>query len=95
MKALCLSLVMASLVLSPAAFAKSKENQTNKQGVALLKQALNSVAITASSDGPPARTVDNDQGDDHANAGAILRVCSKETPAARRSAICPVSASPE
>lgn len=94
MKALYSSLIMASLLVSPAV-AKSKRDQSNKQGIALLKQALDSVAIAANSAGPPAKTEDRDQGDDHANPGAILRVCNKDTPAARRSAICPVSVSPQ
>ena len=96
MKALTLGVVMVSLALSPAAAAKNKRDQSSsRQGIALLQQALNSVAVTAQSSGPPARTEDKDQGDDHANAGAILRVCSMDTPAARRSAICPVSLSPQ
>ena len=96
MKALTLGVVMASLLLSPAALAQSKRNQSSsQQGIALLTRALNNVATTAQSSGPPARTEDRDMGDDHANAGAILRVCSKDTPAARRSAICPVSLSPQ
>ena len=60
----------------------------------MLDKALTTVAITATSAGPPAKTVDKDQGDEHANPRAILRVCGKDTPAARRSAICPVGASP-
>ena len=95
MKALSLSLVIASLVVVPAALAKGKPDQSSTQGIGLLRQALNTVAATAQSSGPPAKTEDKDQGDDHANAGAILRVCSKDTPAARRSAICPVSVSPD
>ena len=41
------------------------------------------------------RKVDPDQGDDHASARAIAVVCSKDTPAARRSAICPTPVSAE
>lgn len=96
MKVLTLGVVTASLLLSPAAIAKGERDQSSsRQGSALLTRALNNVATITQSSGPPARTEDRDQGDDHANAGAILRVCSKDTPAARRSAICPVSVSPE
>lgn len=93
MKALYLSMVIGSLVLAPAAMAKGKEDQSAKQGIGLLQKALASVVATASA--PPAKTVDNDQGDDNANPGAILRVCNKDTPAARRAAICPVGGSPD
>ena len=92
MKALSLSIVMASLVVAPAAVAKGKDDQSAKQGIGLLQKALASVAASASA--PPAKTADNDQGDDHANPGAILKVCNKDTPAARRAAICPVGGSP-
>lgn len=95
MRMLFLGLTIWSLVLAPAAVAKGKGNQSNKQGIHLLREALNSVATTLGTSGPPVKTADKDQGDDHANPGAILRVCSKDTPAARRSAICPVSVSPE
>jgi hypothetical protein len=96
MKVLTLGVVTASLLLTPAAVAKGKRDQSSsQQGIAVLTQALNNVATTTQSSGPPARTEDRDQGDDHANAGAILQVCSKDTPAARRSAICPVSLSPQ
>ncbi|MFL6756838.1 MAG: hypothetical protein ACJ8EG_04605 [Sphingomicrobium sp.] len=44
--------------------------------------------------GQTTRPVDPDQGDDHASPRAIAVVCSKNTPAARRSAICPVPISP-
>jgi hypothetical protein len=93
MKSLFLSIATASLVLAPAAMAKGKAGQSAKPSATLLKQALASVAATAQS-GPPAKTSDGDQGDDHANPNAILKVCNKDTPAARRAAICPVSGSP-
>jgi hypothetical protein len=93
MKSLFLSIVMASLVLAPATAAKSKPGQAAKPSADLLKQALAAVAATAQS-GPPAKTTDGDQGDDHANPNAILKVCTKDTPAARRAAICPVGGSP-
>jgi len=41
------------------------------------------------------KPADPDQGDDHAAAIAIQRVCNKDGPAAEHSAICPVPISPE
>ena len=98
MKALGLSIIATSLVIGSAALAKN-DNPSN-QGVGHLKQALSAVAATANSQGPKPPEhfnpkVDSDQGDDHANPGAILRVCSKDTPAAHRSAICPTGVSPD
>ena len=83
------------LVLSIATgtVAPAKGKQDKPPPSSELRQALNAVA-TAASD-VPAKTEDKDQGDDHANPGAILRVCSKTTPAARRSAICPIGVSPD
>lgn len=90
MRALAVSILIASLASGTAALAK------NPDSVAQLNQALAAVAATAAqSSGPPARTEDHDQGDDHASPTAILKVCSKDTPAARRSAICPVGVSPD
>ena len=95
MKALNLSLLIASLAIGSAVTAKDRPVQSADTGKAQLRQALGAFAIAAQSSGPPAKTVDKDQGDDHANPRAILRVCSKDTPAARRSAICPIGVSPE
>jgi hypothetical protein len=60
-----------------------------------LTAALN--AMVGESAIPPGQTrrFDRDQGDDHASARAIFLVCNSHTPAARRSAICPVPASPD
>ena len=99
MKGLGLSAVVASLVIVPAALAKNPENKSD-QGIGQLKRALAAVATAAYPQGPKSPDqfnpkVDRDQGDDHANPGAILRVCSKQTPAAQRAAICPVGISPD
>lgn len=56
-----------------------------------LRSALHSMV---SPPGQSKRPVDPDQGDDHASPVAIDRVCTKDTPAARRSAICPTPVSP-
>ena len=97
MKALGLSIIATSLVIGSAALAK---NDQSNQGVGQLKQALGAVAAAADPQGPKPQDhfnpkVDRDQGDDHANPRAILRVCSKGTPAAHRSAICPTGVSPD
>ena len=99
MKALGLSISAASLAIGPAAFAKNSQNQSN-QGIGQLKQALSAVAATADAQGPKPPDhfnpkTDRDQGDDNANPRAILRVCSKDTPAAHRAAICPTGVSPD
>ena len=93
MKALYLGILMTSLTIGSAATAKGRSAARN----APLSKALAVVAssVAQAGQGQDSRKVDPDQGDDHANAGAILMVCRKETPAARRSAICPVSVSPE
>lgn len=80
MKVLAVGILAASLA-SGAALAAGPPS-----GIAQLNQALAAVAAT---------TVDHDQGDDHANPNAILKVCNKDTPAAQRAAICPVGVSPE
>lgn len=92
-------LVTASMAASVPALAKPAD-QSKTQGVAQLKQALGAVAATVNTQGPKGPDhfnpkVDRDQGDDHANPGAILKVCSKDTPAAHRSAICPTGVSPD
>ncbi len=81
MKALAVTILVASIAGGTTALAKAQPS-----GVAQLNQALAAVAASA---------VDHDQGDDHASPTAILKVCGKDTPAAERSAICPVGVSPE
>jgi len=100
MNALGVSILIAAVATSGAALAKQKPNSPAQQNAVQLQHALSAVAATANSSGPPPPEhfnpkADNDQGDDHANPGAILKVCSKDTPAAHRSAICPVGVSPQ
>lgn len=65
-----------------------------KDGTAALKKGLDSIRLASLPPGqgtPPGqekRKVDPDQGDDNASLTAIQIVCNKDTPAARRSAIC-------
>ena len=99
MKALFASIAVASLVVGSAAFAKPSD-QSNGQALGHLKQALTTVAASTTPQGPPPpehfnpKQNTNSQGAAHANPGAILRVCSKATPAAHRAAICQVGVSP-
>jgi hypothetical protein len=71
---------------SAAALAKGPaKDAPGQKPDATLAKALNA-AVT-----PPGHTkekVDRDQGDDHASDRAREVVCSKDTPAAHRSAIC-------
>lgn len=99
MKVRGVTIVLASLAIGSAAIAKNPQNRSD-QGNAHLKQALSAVAATANAQGPKPPDhfkpkFDRDQGDDHANPRAILKVCSKDTPAAHRSAICPAGISPD
>lgn len=92
-------LVIASMAAGTPALAKPAD-RSNAQNVTQLKQALNEVAASANAQGPKPPDhfkpkTDNDQGDDNANPRAILKVCSKDTPAAHRSAICPTGVSPD
>jgi hypothetical protein len=98
MKALAMSLLIATAVTSSAAIAKDQAKQS--PSTVQLERALSAVAATVNSQDPPPPEhfnpkTDKDQGDDHANPGAIAKVCSKNTPAAHRSAICPVGVSPQ
>ena len=97
MKARSLGLfLIATIATASMTSAQSRGDRQSTRSHVQLQRALGAVATAIqSTTTPPARTEDKDQGDDHANAGAILRVCSKTTPAARRAAICPVGVSPD
>ncbi|HEY0630235.1 MAG TPA: hypothetical protein VGD23_12995 [Sphingomicrobium sp.] len=97
MNGLTVSILAAAMAIGPAALAKE---QPNKQGADPLKQALGAVAAAADARGPKPPEYfnpknNNGQGAEHANPRAILRVCSKDTPAAHRAAICEVGVSPD
>lgn len=72
----------------------------SKDGTEVLKKGLDTMRLAATPPGqgtPPGqvnRPVDPDQGDDNASLTAIQIVCNKDTPAARRSAICQQPISP-
>ena len=75
-----------------AAYAQSG-NETSGGGQDELIDTLNALAngLGNGSDSPPGqdrRPNDPDMGDDNAAREAILTVCTKDTPAADRSAIC-------
>lgn len=61
------------------------------QGPDVLLKALESMNNGSAPPGQSRRPVDPDQGDDNAPLRAIAEVCTKDTPAAQRSAICPGS----
>jgi hypothetical protein len=62
---------------------------TSAQRAAVIQDALRSTAaLSANSPEASRRPQDGDQGDDSAAALAKLRVCTKDTPASQRSAIC-------
>ena len=98
MKALTVSIVAAAMALGPAAFAK---DQPGKQNSSHLKDALAAVVAVADPQGPKPpdhfkpKNNDNSQGAENANPRAILNVCSKDTPAAHRAAICRTGVSPD
>jgi len=96
MKALSISILIASLMAGGTAIAKDRGA---KDSVAPLSKALSTIAATATAQGPKPEDHfkpknSNGQGPAHANPEAILRVCSKDTPAAHRAAICAEGASP-
>lgn len=97
MKALASTLAVMLIVAGgTSAQAKNSSNSSgnsNGKQAQILKSGLDAM-VASSSGGPPPKTVDNDQGDDHASDRAKDVVCNKDTPAARRSAICPVPVSP-
>jgi hypothetical protein len=92
-----LSIGFASLLLvTSGALAATKHSPKQRGDVAFLQRGLGVVATQAQISASPApKTTDNDQGDDHANPRAIERVCNHDNPSAQRSAICPVSISPD
>jgi hypothetical protein len=84
---LAVATVIGAMTSSSIALAAKPAKTPQQQALASLTRTAS--AIVLAQEGPPARTVDRDQGDDHASLTAITKVCSKDTPAARRAAICP------
>jgi hypothetical protein len=93
MKAIAAILLISLTTAATSAAAREPPNKSDAQAATDLRHALGAMASAHSA--PPAKSVDRDRGDDNAAARAIQVVCSKETPAARRSAICPAPVSPD
>ena len=91
MKALSSALVIC-LTVSASDAGLAQAPADSKAAGQEFKKVLS--AIMAQAQSPAAKTKDNDQGDDRASDRAKIEVCTKDTPAARRSAICPVPVSP-
>lgn len=81
-------ILMAGVGTSVQAKDSKPSPAPSKSGMAALQKGLDSIRVAASPPGQSTRPVDPDQGDDHASLTAIQMVCSKDTPAAQRSAIC-------
>jgi hypothetical protein len=93
-KALASTLALALSVCGVTSAQAKDQPKPQANAAQILKSGLNAMVAQASSTHPPPKTVDKDQGDDHASDRAKDVVCNKDTPAARRSAICPVPVSP-
>lgn len=95
MNALPVSLALSLLIAGTSVQAKDQKPASGpaKTATADLKKGLDAMIASASPPGQ-ANRADGDQGDDHASERAIQVVCSKDTPAAQRSAICPRPISP-
>ena len=87
LRLLTTSTFIASLVLPIVSASAAPPKQQNAQHA--LKSAVNAMVQPASPPGQSKRPQDPDQGDDNASDTAIFKVCTKDTPAARRAAICP------
>ena len=92
-KILTAAFVLAAVTASAApGIAKDPPKPANAEAVTDLRAAMDAMVATKSMPVVQlAKTSDPDQGDDHASDRAIDVVCSKDNPAAERSAICPVS----
>jgi len=84
------------LIGATATVGKPPESKSNKSDQ-ILVAGMHAVALSASDEakGPPPKTEDHDQGDDHASDRAIFKVCNHDNPSARRSAICNPQVSPD
>lgn len=94
MKALASAMALALITIGATDAQAKSSPKSNGAEAQILKNGLDAMVAVASNGGPPPKTVDKDQGDDHASDRAKDVVCNKDTPAARRSAICPVPVSP-
>ena len=93
MNVLPASLALMLLIVGTSVQAKDQKVASGPAKTFDLKKGLDAMIASASPPGQANRT-DRDQGDDHASDRAIQVVCTKDTPAAQRSAICPRPISP-
>ncbi len=84
-------LLISSVALGTTSVAAAPPPAAPPSPTEALRSALHSMVTPP---GQSKRPVDPDQGDDHASIVAIDHVCTKHTPAAQRSAICPTPVSP-
>ena len=96
MKILTAAFVLAAATASAApGIARDPPRPGSAEAADDLRVALDAMVDTqAVPPGHAGQKVDRDQGDDHASDRAIAVVCSKNNPAAERSAICPTPVSP-
>ena len=89
---LSIALIIAfGMTIPTAAASKSAASQNPP---AALDKALKVMAPAAAPPGQTKKKPEHDQGDENASDRAKERVCTKNTPAAQRSAICPRPNSP-
>ena len=95
MKVLPISLVLSLIIAGTSVQAKDQKPASGpaKASTSDLKKGLDAMIASASPPGQANRP-DVGQGADHASDRAIQVVCSKDTPAAQRAAICPRPISP-
>jgi hypothetical protein len=79
------------LIGATTAVGKPADSKSKPQ---TLEKGLHAVALSASPHADADNKV-NSQGAEHASQNAILKVCTKDTPAAQRAAICKNFVSPD
>ena len=96
MKVLPISLALSLIVAGTSVQAKGLKPASDpaKAATSDLKKGLDAMIASAASPPGQANRSDVGQGADHASDRAIQVVCSKDTPAAQRAAICPRPISP-
>ena len=95
MNALPASLALLLLAAGTSGQAKDQKpaSSPTKSATSDLKKGLDAMIASASPPGQDNRN-DRSQGAENASDRAIQVVCTKDTPAAQRSAICPTPISP-
>jgi hypothetical protein len=94
-KAVSIAVAIGLATSATAALAKGPAKPPAGQGSAALAGALNQMGASSSQvQNLKKVSGDRDQGDENASPRAKERVCSKNTPASRRSAICNPPESP-